>query len=80
MSPKIILNRLKWDKKFDISKSEIWYIHRGAPNNTRVILGDEVVSLEKSFIQTEKAMIPYHRVFRIIYDNEIIFDMGDDMS
>ena len=72
-NPKDILNELKWRKSFELEKAEIWYIHRGAPNDTKIISGKEVVKLGKSFMQTNTAMIPYHRVFKIIYDENIIF-------
>lgn len=74
MNPKHILNRLKWDEKYDISKSQIWYLHRGALNNTKIISGDNIVDLGKSFIKTKKAMIPYHRVLKIIYENKLLFE------
>jgi len=68
-----ILNELKWRKKFDLDKAEIWYVHRGAPNNTKIIYGNEILSIERSFIETTTSMIPYHRIFKIIYKGEIIF-------
>jgi hypothetical protein len=67
-----ILNKLKWSK--DFSKVEVWYRHRGAPNNTRIIKGEEIVSIGKSFLETKNAMIPYHRVLKIIYGDKVIFD------
>jgi len=68
-----ILNELKWRKKFDLDKAKIWYVHRGAPNNTKIIYGNEILSIERSFIETTTSMIPYHRIFKIIYKGEIIF-------
>lgn len=73
-NPKEILNKLKWNKKFNLNKAMIWYIHRGAPNNTKIILGKDIIKLEKSFINTSSAMIPYHRVFKIVYEDKIIFE------
>lgn len=72
-NPRDILNELKWRKKFDIKLAEIWYIHRGAPNNIKIITGPDIVNLEKSFMQTKTSMIPYHRILKIIYNNETIF-------
>jgi len=72
-NPKDILNELKWKENLNLEKTEIWYIHRGAPNDTKIISGKEVVKLGKSFIQTNTAMIPYHRVFKIVYEGDIIF-------
>lgn len=73
-NPRDILNKLKWQKDFDISLSEIWYIHRGAPNDTKILNGNDIVKLEKSFIKTTTAMIPYHRIFKIVYKNKVIFE------
>ena len=67
------LNELKWRKKFNLDKAEIWYVHRGASKNTKIISGNEILSIERSFIETTTAMIPYHRIFKIIYTGEIIF-------
>ena len=72
-NPRIVLNELKWKEDFDINLAEIWYIHRGAPNDTKIISGKDIVNLEKSFMQTKTSMIPYHRIIKIVYRTEIIF-------
>jgi len=72
-NPRIILNELKWKEDYDINQAEIWYIHRGAPNDTRIISGKDIENLEKSFMKTKTSMIPYHRIIKIIYKNETIF-------
>ena len=68
-----ILNELKWRQDSDLEKAEIWYVHRGARNDAKIISGKEIVALGKSFMQTTTAMIPYHRIFKIIYAGEVIF-------
>ena len=73
VNPRNILNELKWKEDRDISLSEIWYVHRGAANDTKIISGKDVLKLEKSFMQTNAAMIPYHRIFKITYAGKIIF-------
>ena len=73
-NPRIILNELKWRKKYDFEKAEIWYIHRGAPKDTMIISGEEILDLQKSFMKTTSAMIPYHRIFKIMYDGKTIFE------
>ena len=73
-NPRIILNELKWKQNEDIAKAEIWYVHRGAPNDTMIISGKDVVKLHKSFMETASTTIPYHRIFKIVYNNETIFD------
>ena len=72
-NPRDVLNELKWRQNFDLKKAEIWYVHRGAPNDTKIISGRDVVMLGKSFMQTTTAMIPYHRIFKIVYEGEVIF-------
>ena len=72
-NPRDVLNELKWRENLDLEKAEIWYIHRGAPNDTKIISGKDIVKLGKSFMQTTTAMIPYHRIFKITYKGDIIF-------
>jgi uncharacterized protein (UPF0248 family) len=67
-----VLNKIKWTK--DISKAEIWYVHRGAPNNTKVLSGNDILRIGPSFLETSSASIPYHRIFRIVYENTVIYE------
>ncbi len=67
-----ILNEIKWTK--DLSKVTIWYIHRGALHNTKSIKGDEIIDIGISFLGTTTACIPYHRIIKILYENNIIFN------
>ena len=73
-NPRDILNELKWREHLDLALAEIWYVHRGAPNDTKIISGTEIVKLGKSFMETTTAMIPYHRIFKIIYEGKILFE------
>lgn len=73
-NPRDVLNELKWKQDFDLGEAEIWYIHRGAPDDTKIISGKDIVALEKSFMRTTEAMIPYHRIFKIVYGQKIIFE------
>lgn len=67
-----ILNEIKWTK--NIEKAEIWYIHRGAQNNTRIVTGKEIIRINKSFFESPTTTIPYHRIFKILYDGNVVFD------
>ena len=73
-TPRTILNEIKWKEGCDIRKAEIWYVHRGALNDTRIIGGREILELGRSFFRTESASIPYHRIFKIEYDGEVVFN------
>ncbi len=71
--PREILNELKWRNDRNLSDAEIWYVHRGAPNDTKIISGDEICALERSFMVLDDASIPFHRISKIIYDGKVIF-------
>lgn len=74
MNAKEVLNELKWRPEKVLEKAVVHYVHRGAPNDERVISGMEIVELESSFFSTAEAMIPYHRIFRIEYEGKVILD------
>jgi uncharacterized protein (UPF0248 family) len=67
-----LLNDIKWTE--DLAKVEVWYRHRGAPQNMKMITGTEIVSIGKSFLETTIATIPYHRILRIINNGVTVFD------
>jgi len=67
-----VLNKIKWTK--DLSRVTIWYVHRGALHNMMMISGDEIQKIGRSFLETSTATIPYHRIIKILYDDEIVFN------
>jgi uncharacterized protein (UPF0248 family) len=71
---KEILNELKWNKKYNLNDAKIWYLHRGASDDTKIISGRDIIKIEKSFIHTSSAVIPFHRIFKIMYRGRIIFE------
>jgi uncharacterized protein (UPF0248 family) len=73
-----ILNEIKWTK--DLGKVKIWYIHRGALNDTKIISGIEIISIGRSFLETTIATIPYHRIIKILYDDKIVFNRWEFRS
>jgi uncharacterized protein (UPF0248 family) len=74
MTPREILNELKWREDRDISRAEVWYRTRGTKKGFVIITGDELTELGKSFFSTPQATIPFYKIFRITYDGEVIFD------
>ena len=72
-NPRDILNELKWRGNRSLNDAEIWYVHRGAPNDTKIISGEDVLKIGRSFMHTTSAMIPYHRIFKIVYKEKIVF-------
>ncbi len=72
VSVREILNKIRWAG--DFSSVEIWYVHRGAPNNVRIIKGTMIDDIGRSFIQVGNSMIPHHRVFRMLYHDKPVFE------
>ena len=73
-NPRIILNELKWKKEYNLDNAEIWYLHRGALNDTKKISGKEILEIGRSFMQTNSGSIPYHRILKIIYEGKNLFN------
>jgi uncharacterized protein (UPF0248 family) len=67
-----LLNELRWTK--DFSKVAVWYLHRGAPQNKKMISGRDIVSIEKSSFSTQTSSIPFHRILLITYDAQVVFN------
>ncbi len=68
------LNEYRWRPDTDFSKVEVQYIDRLSPKGYAVLRGDDIVDLGDKFIFTRQGMIPYHRVIRILYDGEVIWE------
>ncbi len=75
--PREILNELKWRGRSEITDAEVHYLHRGAPDDIRVISGAEIRELGRSFFVTADSEVPYHRIRRIILRGKVIFDSGN---
>ena len=67
-----------------MSLVEVYYIHRGAPGDVKIIRGDDIEEIGQMFfvmvtsergpgVEDGKANIPMHRITRITYDGEVIF-------
>jgi uncharacterized protein (UPF0248 family) len=69
-----ILNKIKWDERFDFDQLEVVYLHRGAPDDLKRIYGREIVNIGKSFLSLEGAEIPYHRIVKILYEGDVLFE------
>jgi uncharacterized protein (UPF0248 family) len=39
-----------------------------------MISGDEITGIGRSFLETTTASIPYHRIIKILYRDEVIFN------
>ncbi len=77
--PRLLLNEIKW--RFDLGKSKVYYIHRGAPGDMRVVDGTDIKNIGRGFLilkgDEQDVYIPYHRIFRIEFQNHILFYRQD---
>ena len=67
------LNELKWKYDHDLKNVKVYYVHRGAPGDHKVIDGEDIVDLGRSFIKLKEGVIPYHRVFKIKMGGKVVF-------
>jgi uncharacterized protein (UPF0248 family) len=74
MKVRELLNKVKWDERFDFDQVEVVYRHRGAPNDLKRIYGREIVHIGKSFLSLKGAEIPYHRIVKILYKGDVLFE------
>jgi uncharacterized protein (UPF0248 family) len=72
--PREVLNRLKWTEGESLDEAMIIYTHRGAPDDIARIEGREIIELGRGFFHTAEASIPFHRILRIEYRGEIVFE------
>ena len=75
--PREILNEIKW-RGCPMRECTVYYLHRGAPGDTRIITGSAIVRLGHSFFETEDGVsIPYHRIRMIEYRDEVVYRKRD---
>jgi uncharacterized protein (UPF0248 family) len=72
------LNRLKWTGK--LQDCQVVLLHRGAPGDKKVIPGDRITQVKKSYFyykegagMGDEKFIPLHRVLEIIVDGEVVW-------
>lgn len=75
-SPRDVLNKLRYTG-LGLDEVEIAYRHRGAPNDTRVVRGEDVRYVDRGWLRIGGARggssIPWHRVLRIERRGEVLF-------
>jgi uncharacterized protein (UPF0248 family) len=78
-----VMLKLRHDPKYAFEKVTVWYINRGAPNDTSAIEGSNIRLLDRDYMEIETdtgvSYIPYHRILRICYGPHIAWDrdLGD---
>lgn len=75
ITPRDVINQLKWTEGERVEEAEIFYVHRGAPGDSRSVMGADIVRLDKfCFELATGACIPYHRVYKIVYRGRVMFE------
>lgn len=77
MGPREELNKLKWGGG-GLQRARVTILHRGAPDDKRVIEGNDILELGRGFIRVASAEgevdIPYHRILRIEAQGQILWE------
>ncbi len=72
-----MLNRLKWGGEAELQGAKVTILHRGAPNDKRVIEGSDILELGRGFMRVAspegEVEIPYHRILQIGARDEILW-------
>ena len=80
--PRLVLNEIKW--RFDLGRCRVYYIHRGAPGDMKVVEGSAIKSIDRAFLILEgephEVYIPYHRIFRIDYEGIAVYMRKNALS
>lgn len=78
MNPRDVLNKIRWEEgEAALAELEIWYLHRGAPDDTMVVAGRDVKAIERSYLvlrgELGETRIPFHRVLRIVRGEHVVW-------
>ncbi len=74
-TPRDVLNRLKWKEGESIEEAVVYYVHRGAPGDSKAVSGADITKLEGFCFELDTCTcIPYHRVYKITYRDKTVFE------
>ncbi len=69
------LNELRWRGQDRLADATIVYRDRARPEGFRVILGSEIVDLERRYFTTAGAgRLPYYKIERIEVRGRVVFE------
>lgn len=69
-----VLNELRWHPDREPARARIHYAHRGVPGGVAAVRGDEVEEVGASSFVARGSTIPFYKVFRITYGEEVLLD------
>ena len=66
------------DPRYSFRDTKVCYIDRGAPGDVSCVNGENILHLDSYYFETESEFgvkaIPYHRICRIMYRDEIVWN------
>lgn len=74
MTPRKVLNELKWREDMDIDEAEVWVSDRARKEGYRVLLGKDIKELNRRYFRTETSTIPYYKIFKIAYKGKVLLE------
>lgn len=69
-----VLNELRWRERDRLADATIWYRDRARSEGFRILLGSEIVDLERRYFTTTKGRLPYYKIERIDVGGKTVFD------
>ncbi len=70
-----ILNELRWRGRDRLADATLFYQDRARPEGFRVILGSEIVDLERRYFTTASAgRLPYYKIERVEVAGRVVFE------
>lgn len=70
-----VLNELRWRDRDRLADATIWYLDRARPEGFRILLGSEIVDLERRYFTTSTGgRLPYYKIERIDVGGRTVFD------
>lgn len=69
-----VLNELRWREKDRLADATIFYRDRARAEGFRIILGSEIVNLERTYFSTAAGRLPYYKIDRILVGGRLVFE------
>ncbi len=66
------LNRIRWDKTFNPEDFEILFVDSSADDLKKVNFSE--IKIEGDFMRIDESLIPMHRIRKILYKGEVVWD------
>ena len=73
-----LLLKFRHDSRYDFLKMQVEYVDRGSPGDRSAVSGMDIRVLDAYYFEITTGQgvkyIPYHRIRKIIYNGEIVWE------